>query len=118
MIGKWHGLIIDCPDPAALATFYQELLGMIRVQDEGDWVVIGDAADRPGVAFQQIPDYRTPTWPGGERPQHMHFDVKVDDLDEGEAAVLKLGARRLEGGTETFRVFADPVGHPFCLVTM
>jgi hypothetical protein len=52
------------------------------------------------------------------RPQQLHFDVRVDNLDEGEAAVLALGARRLEGGGDNFRVFADPVGHPFCLVTM
>ncbi|MCD0446587.1 VOC family protein [Glycomyces sp. A-F 0318] len=118
MIGTWHGLVIDCPDPQELASFYRELLGMVPVQDDGDWVVIGDAPDRPGVAFQQIPDYQAPTWPGGGRPQQMHFDVKVDDLDEGERRVLRLGAQRLEGGGEAFRVFADPVGHPFCLVTM
>ena len=116
MIGTWHGLIINCPDASALAEFYQELLGMVRVQDDGDWVVIGDAPDRPGVAFEQIRDYKAPTWPDSAIPQQMHFDVKVDDLDEGERRVLAIGARRLEGGGATFRVFADPVGHPFCLV--
>ncbi|THV24286.1 VOC family protein [Glycomyces paridis] len=116
MIGKWHGLIVNCPDASALAEFYQELLGMVRVQDEGDWIVIGDAPDRPGVAFEQIADYRPPTWPSSEVPQQMHFDVRVDDLDTAETAVLALGARRLDGGGETFRVYADPAGHPFCLV--
>jgi hypothetical protein len=48
----------------------------------------------------------------------MHLDIKVDDLDEGERQILELGARKLPGGGETFRVYADPVGHPFCLVTM
>jgi hypothetical protein len=54
-IGRWHGLVIDCPEPAAL-----------------------DAAER---------------------------------------AVLALGARRLDAGEggRSFRVFADPAGHPFCL---
>ena len=46
----------------------------------------------------------------------MHVDVLVDDLDAGEAAVLRLGATSLDAGTETFRVFTDPAGHPFCLV--
>ena len=31
-------------------------------------------------------------------------------------AVLELGAKRLPGGGGDFRVYADPVGHPFCLV--
>ena len=48
MTGRWHGLVIDTPDPRGLATFYQELLGFVRVQDDDDWVVIGDAPDRPG----------------------------------------------------------------------
>ena len=30
--------------------------------------------------------------------------------------MLELGARRLPGGGGDFRVYADPVGHPFCLV--
>ena len=46
----------------------------------------------------------------------MHFDVLVDDLDAAEEAAVAWGARRLPGGGERFRVFADPVGHPFCLV--
>ncbi|HEX9525873.1 MAG TPA: VOC family protein [Streptosporangiaceae bacterium] len=117
MIGRWHGLVIDCPDPSSLAEFYQELLGMQRVQDEHDWVVIGDAPDRPGVAFQRAPDLHPPQWPDPEHPQQLHFDVRVSDLDQGETAVLALGARRLSGGGAQFRVFSDPAGHPFCLVS-
>ncbi|SDR78460.1 hypothetical protein SAMN04488543_0456 [Friedmanniella luteola] len=118
MIGRLHGIVIDCPDPGALASFYEELLGMLRVQDEGDWVVIGDAADRPGVAFARIAHFRPPTWPDGDRPQHRHFDVRVEDLDVAQEAALRLGATRLPGGGPTCRVLADPVGHPFCLVTL
>jgi hypothetical protein len=47
----------------------------------------------------------------------MHLDVRVSDLDESEKAALALGARKLPGGGERFRVFADPAGHPFCLVS-
>jgi catechol 2,3-dioxygenase-like lactoylglutathione lyase family enzyme len=118
MIGRLHGIVIDCADPDALATFYEELLGMQRVQDEGDWVVIGDAADRPGVAFERVAHYRPPTWPEGDRPQYRHFDVRVDDLGVAQEAALRLGATLLDGSSATSRIFADPVGHPFCLITM
>ena len=84
MIGRWHGLIIDCPDPSRLASFYQDLMGMQRIQDEGDWVVIGDAPDRPGVAFQRVADFRPPQWPDPAHPQQMRVDVRVDSLDDGE----------------------------------
>ena len=60
MTGRWHGLVIDTPDPRGLATFYQELLGFVRVQDDDDWVVIGDAPDRPGLASQRAPDLDRP----------------------------------------------------------
>ena len=66
MIGTLHGIVIDCADPDSLASFYAELLGMERVQDEGDWIVIGDAADRPGLAFERVTNYRPPTWPEGD----------------------------------------------------
>ena len=52
-----------------------------------------------------------------EHPQQIHLDLEVDDLDAGEAAVVALGARKHEVQPgETFRVFLDPAGHPFCLV--
>lgn len=116
MIGRWHGLVIDCLDPPRLAGFYQELLGMARIQDEPDWVVIGDAPDRPGIAFQRVAELAPPRWPDTADPQRMHLDVRVDDVARAEPAVLALGARRLPGGGERFRVYADPAGHPFCLV--
>jgi hypothetical protein len=90
---------------------------MQRIQDEDDWVVIGDAPDRPGVAFQRAPDLRPPQWPDPEHPQQLHIDVRVSDLGEGEKAVLALGARRLPGGGDTLRVFSAPAGHPFCSVS-
>jgi hypothetical protein len=55
-------------------------------------------------------------WPDPQSPQQMHIDVRVEDIDAAEARPLELGARRLEGGGDQFRVYADPAGHPFCLV--
>ena len=48
----------------------------------------------------------------------MHLDFTVPDLDEGERAVLALGAVKHEHqpSPDAFRVFLDPAGHPFCLV--
>jgi catechol 2,3-dioxygenase-like lactoylglutathione lyase family enzyme len=106
--------VFDCPDPAALATFYATMLGW-KVTVEHEWTEArGDDGQR--LAFQKVEDYRAPRWPGQEHPQQLHLDVIVDDLDAGEAAVVELGATRHEHqpGT-TFRVFLDPAGHPFCL---
>jgi len=116
MIGKLRALVIDCEDPDSLARFYQELLGMIRVHEEDGFISIGDAAGLPSVDFQRVDRLVRPQWPDADHPQQMHVDVLVEDLDAGEAAVLLLGATSLDAGTETFRVFSDPSGHPFCLV--
>lgn len=116
MIGRLHGIVIDCPDPDPLATFYQNLLGMIRVQEDRDVIVIGDSAERPGLAFARVDDYTPPTWPIGDRPQFIHLDARVDDLAAATRQAEKLGAERLPGGGDNFNVFADPIGHPFCLV--
>jgi catechol 2,3-dioxygenase-like lactoylglutathione lyase family enzyme len=117
MIGTFDVLVIDCPEPGRLADFYAELLGWRKVVDEPDWVEIMSAPDaRPIIAFQQVKNYAPPEWPGQEHPQQMHVDVKVDDLDEGEAAVIAIGARPTGSGTDTFRVYLDPDDHPFCLI--
>jgi predicted enzyme related to lactoylglutathione lyase len=76
------------------------------------------AAERGGgssVMFQQVEGHNPPRWPDPSYPQQAHLDILVDDLDAGEARALELGASRLPGGGERFRVYADPAGHPFCL---
>jgi catechol 2,3-dioxygenase-like lactoylglutathione lyase family enzyme len=111
-IGRLHHVIVDCPDPMALATFWSRLLGdPITYRDE-DFVVVAASSQASGMAFQRSPDQRPATWPDPAVPQQIHLDVMVDDLPEAQAAVLELGATKLDGDD----VFADPAGHPFCLI--
>lgn len=112
-IGRWPSLIIDCPDPDALAAFYGAILGW-QVERSTGWADI--RTEGQCISFQQVHDYSPPAWPAQERPQQMHLDVIVDDLDAAETAVLQLGATRAEHQPGTsFRVYLDPAGHPFCL---
>ncbi|MGI5522993.1 VOC family protein [Micromonospora sp. CA-259024] len=119
MIGQLRSVVIDCPDPRALAAFYAELLGVPLAGGESDgdeWVVLGGPpGHQPRLAFQRALNLRPPAWPDPERPQQFHLDVTVDDIEAAEKAALALGARRLPGEGEGFRVYADPAGHPFCL---
>ncbi len=116
MIGSLRSVVLDAPDAHALATFYAELLGMELTDGSpgDDWVVISGGGHR--IAFQEAPDLQPPDWPDPDRPQQFHLDVEVDDVAAAEPRVLALGARRLPGEGENWRVYADPVGHPFCLV--
>jgi predicted enzyme related to lactoylglutathione lyase len=114
-IARFPVTVLDCPDPESLAEFYGALLDW-KVEQSGDdwWLVRAERGDSLG--FQRVEGFRPPEWPGQEVPQQMHLDVVVDNLDDAEAAVLELGARKHDHqpGT-TFRVFLDPAGHPFCL---
>src|SRR3954454_15152449 len=113
-IARFPSLVLDCPDPAALGTFYATMLDW-KMETKPDWVDIRSDYGQC-LSFQQVEDYRPPVWPGQQVPQQMHLDVVVDDLDEAEAQVIKLGATKHEHQPgETFRVFLDPAGHPFCL---
>ena len=113
---------LDCPEPLALAEFYSLLSGLV-VEPLGDfppadvtWIeLLNDG--QATIAFQKVDSFVAPQWPKGPIPQQLHLDFDVADLDAGEAFVLSLGATKTEfqPGT-TFRVYLDPVGHPFCLV--
>ena len=51
----------------------------------------------------------------------VEFDLLVGDLDEADARVVALGGQRLTVDAvvhedESFRVYADPAGHLFCLI--
>ncbi len=117
-VARLQVVALDCADPDALAAFYSAVLGapVEHENAEDDWVQLAPTGGTP-LAFQRVADYRPPEWPGAEHPQQLHLDLEVDDLDAGEAAVVALGARKhdVQPG-ETFRVFLDPAGHPFCLV--
>ena len=114
-VGRLHHVILDCPDPRALAAFYGELLSLPVTYDSDDFVVVATNDTTSGVAFQRASDYQAPRWPDPEHPQQVHLDVMVDDLDDAESAVLALGASKLHNpGSD--HVYCDLAGHPFCLV--
>jgi predicted enzyme related to lactoylglutathione lyase len=122
-------VILDCPDALELAKFYSDVLGW-ELEDGSDagWATLvppggGLSAENPdgrtALAFQQIPDFETPTWPGGAHPQQFHLDLWAGDIEAAEPAVLSAGAtvhdhQPSENGG--FRVYTDPAGHPFCLI--
>jgi catechol 2,3-dioxygenase-like lactoylglutathione lyase family enzyme len=95
-------IVVDCPDADISARFWGAVLGWERVQETADAVDIADASDgRRRLVFQQVADY---------------------DLEIAEQRVRSLGAVPLAEPVvledETYRVYADPAGHPFCLVQL
>ena len=114
----------------SIAALYAELLGrrwrsrgdMHREADypadewdDADPLVMSDDPDQPSMAFEcEEVAYRAPAWPDSEHPQQVHLDVVVSDLDAAHELVGRHGAALLRDNG-SHRVYADLVGHPFCL---
>jgi predicted enzyme related to lactoylglutathione lyase len=110
-------VVFDAADLLAESSFWAGLLGG-TVDAEDDWhMVFVDGEPRVGV--QLAPDHVPPDWPHGN-PQQIHLDLWVDDFAAAHEHVMSLGAKVLQeaaetGSPDTFQVYADPAGHPFCL---
>ena len=114
-IPTFGSVVLDCPDPAALADFYARLLDWpaAEVDEGGEWVTLR-SPNGVLVEFQRVDDYRAPSWPSQDSAQQFHLDLTVTDMDAAHERALEIGAKHLDT-QKTFRVYADPAGHPFCL---
>ncbi|MGI9598754.1 MAG: VOC family protein [Acidimicrobiales bacterium] len=128
-------VVLDATDARELAEFYRRLLGFdYRPGDERpepgqpdqrgeDWLVLFDQAGAPRLAIQQVAALPAPTWPDPTVPQQLHLDLSVgtiEELAEQHGRALSLGATLLEDRStdpeESLNVYADPAGHPFCIL--
>lgn len=116
--GMWWGNAIEAPDPAALATFYSELLDWPIGHQEPGTVVLAAPGGSTFIVFQEAADYRPPVWPPEDESQRamMHLDFQVGDLESAVSEAVALGAILAKHQPqENVRVLIDPAGHPFCL---
>lgn len=88
-------MVLETPQPQALATFYET-----------------------GLSFSLAEDYVRPVWPAAldEQQMMMHLDISVEDLEAGVVWAQDAGAVLADfQPQEHVRVMLDPDGHPFCL---
>jgi catechol 2,3-dioxygenase-like lactoylglutathione lyase family enzyme len=110
-------VVFDAADLTAESAFWAGVLGG-TVDAEDDWhMVLVDG--RPRIGVQLAPNHVPPDWPHGT-PQQIHLDLWVDDPAAADDLVKSLGATVLKeaddgDSPDTFQVYADPAGHPFCL---
>jgi hypothetical protein len=121
-VARFRSVVLDCPDPHALAAFYAAVAGGTPDAEDDDWVVLR-VPDGPRLAFQRAEGHVPPEWPRADRNgQQFHLDFDAGrtwaEIDAAHERVLALGARPLDledRETKDFQVYADPAGHPFCL---
>ena len=111
-------VVFDTADLAAESSFWAGVLGG-TVDADDDWHIVL-VEGKPRVGVQLAPDHVPPDWPDGG-PQQIHLDLWVDDIDAAHEEVMALGAKLLKpaeidpDASDSFQVYADPAGHPFCL---
>ena len=120
-VGKLTQLVLECDDPERLARFWQEILDLPEPEGDSDWLTLRwEPVGR--FSFHRVAGYRPPAWPGEHGEQQVHFDLLVDDMDDACLAVEQGGAHPLtdvvDPGPKAWRIYADPAGHPFCLVSV
>jgi catechol 2,3-dioxygenase-like lactoylglutathione lyase family enzyme len=117
-IARLGAVSLDAPDPAPLARFYQQVLGLEVMFDSADFVALKGAGVL--LTVQRIDGLPEVTWPVGPVPKQIHLELAVDDLDAAEQAVLAAGATKAgdQPAPDRWRVLIDPAGHPFCITTL
>ena len=119
-IGWIREVVLDCPDPWALARFWASLLGGVPVEWYPGWVTLEPPPHGQRLSFQAT------ATPLVQDMARVHFDIQVEDLTEAHARVVSAGAVLIgehvsprpgpDGKPVPWRVYLDQVGHPFCLV--
>ena len=116
-VGWFRALVIDALDPERLATFWQAVLGVGRIETESDWIQLGPDRGRAYLAFQPVAD-ASATGAGGT--MRLRPDVEVADMDVAQARIEALGGRLVEivheRTGETHRRMADPEGNEFTIL--
>lgn len=127
---RWYSVVIDTPDPAALAAWWAEAI---------DWQIVFEAEDEvaliPGYVTSEE-DVRAMPWeriPPGlvfvkvDEPKtsknRLHIDLAPHTSQDRDAEIARLeslGATRVDvgqGGDVTWTVLADPEGNEFCVLS-
>lgn len=114
---RLSSVALDCPNAGELAAFYADITGGEVTFVDESWATVKGPGGR--IDFQTAAGYQPPTWPDPHSSMQLHLDFYVDDLAAAEARVLAAGATRYEfqPNPDHCCVYADPVGHPFCLTT-
>jgi len=117
-VGELVAVTLDCPDPAHLADFYKEALGLeVLYSDESAAYVGNSSGNGMRLGFQTVDNYQKPEWPTRSAPQQVHLDIEVTDLDRAQTRLTELGAAPAptQPAPDNWRVILDPAGHPFCI---
>ena len=125
-IGWIREIVLDCDEPWVLARFWAGLLGGTPVEWYPGWVTLEPPPHGQRLSFQGVArSQRASPAVRDAEPLDVHFDVLVSDIAAAGDRVIAAGGTYLAehvsprpgqaGEDVSWRVYADPAGHPFCL---
>ncbi len=127
---RWYSVVIDTPDPRALAGWWAEAIDWQVVYEADDEVVLipgyvqGEDDVRqmewervpPGLVFVRVPEPKT-------TKNRLHLDLAPHTSQDRDAEIARLedlGATRVDvgqSGEASWTVLADPEGNEFCVLS-
>ena len=101
-IGKFLAAVMDCSDPLARSTFWQQILGcdVDSRTDTAEWVALSGVLGLGYLGFKKVPEKKADK-------NRVHFDIDGESI---EAAGV------VEEQTNYFQVMLDPEGNEFCII--
>ena len=102
---RWHGTAVAAIDPARLARWWAEVLGLRVIYEKPDVVAL------PGLSF-----VRAAT--AGHGKNRLRLELDSDDLTADVEKLVDMGARHVVAapGKPGRVVLADPEGNEFCVL--
>ena len=113
-------IVIDCKEPAAIAKFWEAVLGAkVTFADETGAMLESPINLENGDKFPPILFYKNPD--AKVVKNRIHFDLTPDDQAAEVLRIEGLGGKRIEIGQSadpatTWVVMADPEGNEFCVL--
>ena len=115
-IARPLAITIDCHDPRALLSFWQQLVGgNLMAESPDDYLMLQDIPAIGMMGFQKVPEAK-------QVKNRVHLDLDVSDIEEAVTSSTRIGAKRQgvvhEEPSNFFQVMIDPEGNEFCFILL
>jgi hypothetical protein len=107
MGSQWQAVVVDAADPARLARWWAEVLGLRVLREAAAEVTVG-AGDGSLPVLHFARSNGTATAPG-----RVQLDLQPDDPQGEVERLVNMGARPVDSGHEGGVLLADPEGNAF-----
>lgn len=116
---RLEAIVINCREPASLASFYAELLGLEVSPEDAAAIAAGTLGEDESVLLgsrDSLHVWLTPVRDLPSVPGRVHLDVRMR-ASEDLSHLVALGATwQWDDPGGRWTVFADPEGNLFCAI--